>query len=418
MQPQTRFDIHVCLVSEQNFPNLMPFFDNALRPQAVLLCVTDQMKPQADRLEKAITERYSAVKVERLRISDAFNIESTFNEISEWLDGKKVWLEENGCTIALNATCGTKPMSMAAVSVFDMFGAPVFYCDYSRVQLMNLAGLKSPVTIPLAITKWPVASYLTAYGFSSRSDIKPLEKLSDASIRYAAKIIQTPKSRDAVAVMNLVASSAHDRHSLKGGDASQYLRVPYFQQLVKNARQWVTLDENKHLKFADHESSFFMAGGWLEDYTAEICRRLPVHSVVKNLQILSSDHDVPNELDVVFIHRGQLHVIEVKTCILEAKDQNLLHKLSSLGRELGHTKLCLVSLRPLPENMMDRAEDLRITVIHDHDLSRLEDHLCKWIGVPAIPSPVSEVVQEKAGGSPEDSSPEDSSPEEEKQPEA
>ena len=44
--------IHVCLVSAQPIPNLIPLRMEELRPDKVILLVSSDMKIQADRLER------------------------------------------------------------------------------------------------------------------------------------------------------------------------------------------------------------------------------------------------------------------------------------------------------------------------------------------------------------------------------
>lgn len=377
MQNTPHYDIHVCLVSEQNFPNLMPFLDNDFRPEKVLLCVTEKMTVQADRLEKAIHERYAAVRIERMHISDAYNIESTFNEISEWLDNTEC-LKEPGKTIALNATCGTKPMAMAAVAAFDAAGSlPVFYCDYNRVQLMNVSGLKAPKTIALNVKKWPIQSYLTAYGYSAISSIEEPAKLDPDVDSFARDVLAHEELWKGIGTLNFFAEQAKDQSTLT---ATGYQGSESFGQLQGKIYHWVTVDDDKII-FTSESARRLMNGGWLEDVVTEACRGLPVNSLVENL-LIRSDADPKNEFDVAFIYKGQLHIIEVKTCNFEEHDndnQNKLHKLNSLGRVLGHTKLCFVSLRKLPQSMMNHAKALGITVLHGQQLRTLREHLKDWI---------------------------------------
>ena len=43
-----KFDVHVCLVSEQAIPNFVPVVDKEFRPKEVVLLVTDKMKAKAE----------------------------------------------------------------------------------------------------------------------------------------------------------------------------------------------------------------------------------------------------------------------------------------------------------------------------------------------------------------------------------
>jgi hypothetical protein len=59
--------IHVCLVSAQPIPNLIPLRMEELRPEKVILLVTPDMKIQSERLEKVMKEW--GIKIERLPIA-------------------------------------------------------------------------------------------------------------------------------------------------------------------------------------------------------------------------------------------------------------------------------------------------------------------------------------------------------------
>jgi len=49
-------DVHVCLVSEQLLPNLLPVLDSESRPKEVVLLVTPRMASEAERLSLLLRE--------------------------------------------------------------------------------------------------------------------------------------------------------------------------------------------------------------------------------------------------------------------------------------------------------------------------------------------------------------------------
>ena len=68
----TRFDIHICLVSEQPTPNLTPVLASGWKPETAVLIVSPQQENQAKWLQEVFKRHH--VKCEIERISDAFNI--------------------------------------------------------------------------------------------------------------------------------------------------------------------------------------------------------------------------------------------------------------------------------------------------------------------------------------------------------
>ena len=104
----------LCLVSAQATPNLTPALDPATRPRRVILLVSPDMHAKAEWLEQVLRPR--GVRVDRWPIDDAWDVEGVQSRLLELLDRERDAMEAGA--IALNATGGTKPMSIAAYEVF------------------------------------------------------------------------------------------------------------------------------------------------------------------------------------------------------------------------------------------------------------------------------------------------------------
>ncbi|GHU92839.1 hypothetical protein AGMMS49925_12090 [Deltaproteobacteria bacterium] len=113
-------DVHVCLVSDQIAPNLLPAVDNNLGPKAkrVIMLVSTKMKAKAKGLAAVLKKH--GIASETVEIQDAYN----FNEIREKL--LNILTDNEQQKLALNLTGGTKIMTIAAQSMFAMEGLPVF----------------------------------------------------------------------------------------------------------------------------------------------------------------------------------------------------------------------------------------------------------------------------------------------------
>ena len=66
-----KFDTHLCLVSKQPVPNLIPVLDQSFSPRRVVLAVSGEMRSQGKWLS-AVIQRHQ-VLVEMLTVPDAWN---------------------------------------------------------------------------------------------------------------------------------------------------------------------------------------------------------------------------------------------------------------------------------------------------------------------------------------------------------
>ena len=68
-----RFKTHFCMVSGQAAPNLLPLLDDSMKPEKVVLLVTEPMQRNADFLEQVIKPRQITVVQHRLNVVDDFD---------------------------------------------------------------------------------------------------------------------------------------------------------------------------------------------------------------------------------------------------------------------------------------------------------------------------------------------------------
>ena len=127
-----QYHTHVCLVSGQAAPNLLPLLDAAIKPKRVELIVTPEMKKRAEYLEKIIRPKGIAVTLHELDSA------ADYDSIQELLLTVIGDYEDLG-EIALNVTGGTKWMAIAAQEVFRSNDMPVFYVDIGDGSLRMLS---------------------------------------------------------------------------------------------------------------------------------------------------------------------------------------------------------------------------------------------------------------------------------------
>ena len=374
------FDVHVCLVSDQAAPNLLPVLDPRFAPKSrrILMLVTPEMKENAVWLAQVF--QGLGLKTDRVVIDDSYDLDAIQEKLFEYLD-KKPDHEK----AALNVTGGTKIMALAAHSVFTMKQQPVFYVreDSNTLIIMphpesNEKSLELPINSELTLT-----DYLNSYGYKVK-----LEKTSRHVPEFALDMINDRQKYEMpLAILHQHAHTPENKKKL----SFLVNDVKPMYALLELCKKHNLLDFTENsIKFTNRDSRKYVCGGWLEAYVQAIANSLPESKMQTraegNLKI--TKNDVENELDGAFMAKDTLHVIECKTGRLEDEGGgDVLYKLSTVVQQTGlRTKRMLVTYRNLdaynPNNQRPhskRAREYGIKVIEPDGLPLLKEHLQSWI---------------------------------------
>lgn len=386
-----KYDIHVCLVSAQAAPNLLPILDSAFKPKKAIFLVSKTMKQRAEYLAKTF-EKLN-VKVKLKNISDEFNFGLMEDEIFKLVE------EYENESIALNVTGGTKLMSIAAENAFSALGKPIFYIDTDSNHILFISKNEEQKWLPNLEMKAKnkIDIYLSAYGSTVLSTQNPIERK-----KYLPAIEPFIKNYDnytqVIPLLNLHATlsqsngykSEYTKDNKKTGKLDELLLGLDYQGLLNYDGQ--TID------FKNREIKTFLNGGWLEDYTYFQLKEIaniediacgadvanPKFKLGKN-EYSSENKGNKNEFDIVFMAKNKLHIIECKTQLMDknggVKADDILYKLETLKDYGGlMTKKCLVSYFEVPEQVKNRANFLNIEIIQGKDLQRLKSKIQEWIG--------------------------------------
>ena len=370
------FDVHVCLVSGQAAPNLLPVLDARFAPKRIFMLVTPEMEENANGLS-AVFKKHG-IKADFLSIADPYDFDSIQGNLLDFLDKP-----ENEKT-ALNVTGGTKIMALAAHSAFSIADRPIFYVreDNNSVIIMhNCGGSEKYPPIDLK-SNLKLKDYFRAYGYSAdpkESIHKPgfAKELVDNQVQY----------RDALGLLNKHVCTDDNRQTLSFS-AQNTTPMCIILELCK---KYDFLDFNdRRIDFNDAACRKYVCGGWLEAHT-----RAVVNSISRSkLQTLADQgieiikKNVPNDLDVAFLAKNALHVIECKTGRLtRERGGDTLYKLKTITQTMGlKTKPMLVTYRNLDSEDTKkrkphtrRARQYGIEVVEGDELRRLKEHLEKWI---------------------------------------
>ena len=380
-------NIHICLVSQQAAANLLPALDPTLKPAKIVLVVTAKMQRQAAHLTAVLKE--NAIQAELLQLSNEQDFHQTENELIELA----ARLEEH--TVTLNITGGTKLMSVAAQSVAQASGWRMFYVDADTDRAIWLGqGKTSPHPLQEQLK---LRHYLRSYGFELTSKHNR-SQASAAQQRLTQTLVEQVGSLEAsISVLNALAQDAENRRSLgvpmndwQRDSRSLDVLLRYFEDAAALSVQ------GDRIQFASEAARDFVKGGWLELHAIQAVHQvtgsLGIRDKAMGLEVQDVTTQTRNELDIAFMARNRLFVMECKTARIDRpqgqgdrtappKANDTLFKLAENCRRIGGlgTRGMLVSYRKLQPPEMTLAEALGIKVVAGSDIARLPEKLKHWV---------------------------------------
>ena len=380
-------NIHICLVSQQAAANLLPALDPTLKPAKIVLVVTAKMQRQAAHLTAVLKE--NAIQAELLQLSNEQDFHQTENELIELA----ARLEEH--TVTLNITGGTKLMSVAAQSVAQASRWRMFYVDADTDRAIWLGQDKTPPH-PLQ-EQLKLRHYLRSYGFELTS--KPNRSQASAAQQLLTQTLveQVGSLEASISVLNALAQDAENRRSL-GAPMNDWQRdsrsldvlLRYFEDAAALSVQ------GDRIQFASEAARDFVKGGWLELHAIQAVHQvtgpLGIRDKAMGLEVQDVTTQTRNELDIAFMARNRLFVMECKTARIDRpqgqgdrtappKANDTLFKLAENCRRIGGlgTRGMLVSYRKLQPPEMTLADALGIKVVAGSDIARLPEKLKHWV---------------------------------------
>ncbi|OIN92215.1 MAG: hypothetical protein AUJ20_08470 [Comamonadaceae bacterium CG1_02_60_18] len=376
--------LHLCLVSDQATPNLLPLLDPAWHPATVVLATSERMKHNALALKSVMQTKGQGLKIELLDLPDAFDYGALADAFLNFLAAHE------GQRVALNATGGTKLMALAAQEVFRSQGLPVYYVNVENDTVVVL-GERTPA--PPLRAQLKVHELLRAHGHTVDVPEQPqvTAALRDLTARF---IDQIEHAGRALGVLNYLALQAQDAGGLSAKLSPEQLGSEALGELIGQLSDaGLVRQAGLQLSFKNELARFFAAGGWLEWHVLEQVQSLrgqmpqALTDVVCGLSVRFANPPKgragldKNEIDVAFLYRNTLHIIECKTANLAASDATgtrasaAIYKLESLRRLGGlRTRAALIDYRgALAPGSVDRAraEEDGLLVISGRELRDL-----------------------------------------------
>ena len=372
-------ETHLILISAQAVPNITPILDEQYRPRKVVMLVSDDMRQRADWLESVIRSRVSHIT--RWPIANAWDIEHIRDQVIELLDA----YPEN---IALNATGGTKPMSIAAYEVFRTFDKPIFYVhpEHDRIIWMHPADrpggdLADRIKLP---------EFLKAFG----AEVTAQGDKYGVPQRYReltqTLILNAESYTEPLRVLNAYAAKA--KPALTVVLDPKHRNYRQLEKLIELFQEPGLLElKGDRLTFSSEDARFYINGGWLEQHVWGVClnlkKSLVLQDVGRSIEVERNHRNSPirNEMDIALLKDNRLYIIECKThhdkSPANNKNTQALYKLDSLKDLLGglQARAMLVSYNSPNKYDLQRAHDLGISICAHRNLAQLSQKLTEWI---------------------------------------
>jgi len=301
--------------------------------------------------------------------------------------------------IALNVTGGTKLMAVAAQEVFRAAGKPVFYVNVENDSVL-LIGERAP-SQPLR-ARLKVHEMLRAHGYTVTAQEHP--QVTREQRDLTARLIDHVTSAGrALGTINALARAARDepglRVELSPAQADSRSLADILALFVDAG---LVRQNGASLVFKNEEARFFVNGGWLESHVYEALQSLRAQhesltDVAMGVRVSFGGADPrnkardKNEIDVAFLYRNTLHLIECKTANLAQSGQGgdnkateALYKMESLLKLGGlRTRGMVVDYRGQLSNSAadrQRAQEAGIAIVSGNQLKDLKGAISRlWL---------------------------------------
>jgi Domain of unknown function (DUF1887) len=367
--------IHLMLVSEQAAANLLPALDPAMKPREAVLLGSQKRAHRAKSLHAVLQE--NGIKTQTVPLPDEHNmaaLETTLVNIATQREGQ---------SILLNVTGGNKLMALAAQAVAQAADWPAFYVDVDTDQIIWLDKTRPAQALTQQLR---LRHYLRGYGFTLAEGIeRPQPNAAWQTLQHEL-INDVGSLEEAIGQLNFLSQEAE--RSLRATLNPRQRDHHGLDALLRKFEQAQVLKrQGDQLNFATEAARSFANGGWIEDHVyqtvGQVTGDLAIRDKAANLQVLGESGQ-PNEIDVAFMARNRLFMIECKTARMNQADlkaNDTLYKLKENCSRIGGTgtRGMLATYRPLRDSEQRLAKALNIEVVAGRDLNRLGERLKQWV---------------------------------------
>jgi len=333
-------------------------------------------------LLSGVLKEAAGVQVQLWIIDDAWDVEHIMTRTMELLE------QYQDQRFALNATGGTRVISIGAFQVFQAYQKPVF-CIHPEDDRLIWLYPRDRAAHQLA-DRVRLRHFLLVHGSTvisqESASIPPVYR------EFAEDLIADVGYFDRpVATLNWYICNSPGEAALKL--SVEHQRWSALLDLLDRLQRLDMLRlESERLIFRSDAARRFISGGWLEHYVyaelLQIRQQLPeIQDVAQNLKIAreSKGRTIHNELDVAFLCNNHFHVVECKTRQMSQQSSQtgseVLYKLDTLKALLGGLsgQGMLISYKSMSDSDKHRATDLGIEICDGRHLRDLRSRLVQWL---------------------------------------
>ena len=292
--------------------------------------------------------------------------------------------QHEGQSIALNVTGGNKLMALSAQAVAQAAGWPAFYVDVDTDQIIWLDKTRPTQALTQQLR---LRHYLRGYGFTLAEGIERPQPNAVWQTLLQDLIINVGSLEEAIGQLNHLSQEA--QKTLRVSLTPRQRDHPGLDALLRKFEQAQVLKRQGDLIiFSTETARSFANGGWIEHHVYQsvclVTGDLAIRDKAANLQVLGESGQ-PNEIDVAFMARNRLFMVECKTARMnhadDLKANDTLYKLAENCRRIGGlgTRGMLATYRPLRESEQRLAKALNIDIVAGRDLARMGERLKQWV---------------------------------------
>lgn len=381
-----RPDVHLCIASGQNLPNLIPALQ--LGARRVIVLKTAEMQDSARNITSAL--KTHGIEVEIYDFDDA-----SPERIVKSAGAVAVKLGEQ--PLLFNATGGHKLMTLALIEQLSMTDdLHVVYCEtrHDRLDWLHPRAETEALESVVNLEDTLLTQGLRIQERGERDghwaqEAKQREGLTREMGDHADKLARF------FGTLNRLADQC-----LKNDPGGPWIFEQEFEfapggvnaKLLHQAEQagLLSWDKDTRIVFKSEQAARYFRGAWLEEYAWLKLRGINPKDWSVNLKVSSLKNQTENEYDALVIHRNRLLLIECKTARFGRdglKDASYIYKLAQLAGQTGGlmAKSLLLSARPVGDEVRKRAQEGRVDILAAEEVKSLPDYLRKWMQ-PSTPN--------------------------------
>lgn len=331
----------VSIVSEQTVPNYL-FIKEMMEQDDELLFVTSNNMKMKEKINFIVAvAKIEAERTKTMILENEKDFSSMCEQIVKEIDPQKSY--------SVNLTGGTKLMSMAVKRAFDNSGAKnveMYYIPFPDNKILNLnTGNEMDINCRLKVRE-----YIELHGLTCSNPTNRDYHYAEKSKEFFDQFIEEDEAFHKN--IRLLLKCQNDERISRKLKKSKKVT---FTDLFENNKEEVIRENSERLKefvrqiWGDtvqeigKEQLRFITGGWFEYFIYDLVKESVANDdVVCGMNIwrqTGGKKEVPNELDIVYMHDNRMYIIECKTGGIGAKGgvsvNDIVYKGETIRKRLG-----------------------------------------------------------------------------------